>query len=87
MYAIIMTQSNLIYSLSILSRYYFNSNLMYVKTIIYVLKYIKKMFNYDIYYENKENLIKYIDVDFAKTMNDRCFIDDYVFFLSKNFIS
>ena len=87
MYAMIMTRSNLIYSFSILSRYCFNSNSMHIKAVIRVFKYIKKTFNYDIHYENKENLIKYIDVDFAKTMNDRCFIDDYAFFLSKDFIS
>ena len=80
MYAMIMTRSDLIYSLSILSRYYFNLNSTHVKTIIRILKYIKETFNYDIHYKNKENLIKYIDVDFAETMNDRCFINDYAFF-------
>ena len=69
MYAMIMTRSNLIYFFSVLSRYYFNLNLTHVKTIIRILKYIKETFDYDIHYENKENLIKYIDVDFAKTMN------------------
>ena len=87
MYAIIMTQSNLIYSFLILLRYCFNPNLTHVKTIIYVLKYIKKTFNYNIHYENKKNLIKYIDVDFAKIMNDHRFIDNYAFFLSKDLIS
>ena len=80
MYAIIMTQSNLIYFFSILSRYCFNLNSTHVKTVIRVFKYIKKTLDYDIYYKDKNNLIKYIDVDFAKTMNDRRFIDDYAFF-------
>ena len=87
MYAIIMIRSNLIYSLSILSRYCFNSNSTHVKAIIRVFKYIKETLDYNIHYENKENLIKYIDVDFAETMNDCRFIDNYAFFLSKSFIS
>ena len=87
MYAMIMIQSNLIYSFSVLSCYCFNLNSTHVKTIIRVLKYIKKTLDYDIHYENKEDLIKYIDVNFAEIMNDRCFIDDYAFFLLKNFIS
>ena len=87
MYAMIMTRSDLIYSLSILSRYYFNSNSTHIKAVIRVFKYIKKTLNYDIHYENKKNLIKYIDVDFAKIINDRRFIDDYTFFLLRSFIS
>ena len=83
----IMTRSDLIYSLSVLSRYCFNSNLTHIKAIICVLRYIKRTLNYDVHYENKENLIKYIDADYAETINDRCFIDDYTFFLSKDFIS
>ena len=82
-----MTQSDLIYLLSVLSRYCFNSNSTYIKAVIRVLKYIKKTLNYDIYYEDKEDLIEYIDVDYAKAINDRRFIDDYAFFLSENFIS
>ena len=82
----IMTRSDLIYSFSILSRYCFNSNLTHVKTIIRVFKYIKKTLDYDIHYEDKKNLIKYIDIDFAEIVNDRRFIDDYAFFLSENFI-
>ena len=51
------------------------------------LKYIKRTLNYDIHYENKENFIKYIDVDYIETINDRCSINDYAFFLLKDFIS
>ena len=87
MYVIIMTRSDLIYSLSVLSRYCFNSNSTHIKAAIRVLKYIKKTLNYDIHYENKEDLIKYIDADYAEIINDRRSIDDYVFFLSEDFIS
>ena len=82
-----MTRSDLIYSLLVLSRYYFNLNLTHIKAAICVLKYIKKILNYDIYYEDKEDLIKYIDVDYAEAINDRRSIDDYAFFLSKDLIS
>ena len=87
MYVMIMTRLNLIYSLSVLLRYCFNSNLIYFKAIIHVFRYIKKILNHDIHYEDKEDLIKYIDADYAETINDRCFIDDYAFFLSKDLIS
>ena len=86
MYAMIMTRSDLIYFFSVFSRYCFNSNSTHVKIIIRVLKYIKKTLDYNIHYENKKNLIEYIDADFAETVNNRCFIDNYAFFLSKNFI-
>ena len=87
MYVMIMTRSDLIYSLSVLSRYCFNLNLTHIKAVIRDLKYIKKTLNYDIHYENKKDLIKYIDVDYAETINDRRSINDYAFFLSENFIS
>ena len=87
MYAMIIIRLNLIYSLSILSRYCFNSNSTHVKIIIYVLKYIKETLNYDIHYEDKKNLMKYIDADFAKAMNNHRFINNYAFFLSKNLFS
>ena len=87
MYAMIMTRSDLIYSLSVLSRYCFNLNSTHIKAAIRVLKYIKKTLNYDIHYEDKEDLIKYIDADYAKTINNRRSINDYAFFLLKNLIS
>ena len=82
----IIIRSDLIYLLSVLSRYCFNSNSTHIKTVICVLKYIKKTLNYDIHCENKKDFIKYIDADYAKIINDRCSIDDYAFFLSENLI-
>ena len=82
-----MTQSDLIYLLLILSYYCFNLNLTQIKTVICVLKYNKKTLNYDIYYEDKKDLIKYIDVDYAEIIDSHCFINDYTFLLLKNLIS
>ena len=82
-----MTRSDLIYSLSVLSRYCFNLNSTHIKAVICVLKYIKRILNYDIHYEDKEDLIEYIDADYAETINNRRFIDNYAFFLSEDFIS
>ena len=87
MYAMIMTRSDLIYSLSVLSRYCFNPNSTHIKAVIRVLRYIKKTLDYDIHYKDKEDLIEYIDVDFTEAVNGRRSIDDYAFFLSKGFIS
>ena len=39
-----------------------------------------------IHYKNKENLIKYIDVNYAEVIDDRCSIDNNAFFLLKNLI-
>ena len=44
---IIMTRSDLIYSLLVLSRYCFNSNSTHIKIVIRVFKYIKRTLNYD----------------------------------------
>ena len=87
MYVMIMTRSDLIYSFSVLSRYCFNSNSTHIKAAIRVLRYIKRTLNYDIHYEDKKDLIEYIDADYAEAINDRCFIDNYAFFLSKDLIS
>ena len=63
MYAITMICSDLKFTLSIFFRYYFNSNLIHVKITTQLLCYVKKTLHFNIYYENKENLINYIDAN------------------------
>ena len=63
MYVIIMTRSDLKFALSIIFRYYFNSNSTHVKAATQLLRYVKKTLHHNIYYENKEDLMNYIDAD------------------------
>ena len=63
MYAITIIRFDLKFALSILFRYCFNSNSIYVKTVIKLLRYVKRILHYNIHYEDKTNLINYIDVN------------------------
>ncbi len=72
-YAITITQSNLKYALLILSCYCSNSNSIYTNAIIKLLRYVKELLYYNIYYKKNENLIEYTNIDFAKTINNRYF--------------
>jgi len=72
MYIITITRLDLGFALSMLLYYYFNSNSTYIYATICVLKYVKEILYYDIYYEENKNLINYIDVDFAKTIDNYC---------------
>lgn len=55
-----------------LSRYCSNLDNIYIKTIIRILKYIKEILYYNIYYKENNNLIDYINTNFVKAINNRC---------------
>ena len=63
MYAMTMTRFDLKFALSILSRYYFNSNSIHVKAATRFLRYVKETLHFNIHYEDKKNLMNYIDVN------------------------
>ena len=63
MYTITITRSDLKFAFSVLFRYCFNSNSTHMKTATQLLRYVKKTLYYNIYYESKEDLINYIDVN------------------------
>jgi len=69
-----------------LSRYCSNSNLTHIKIITRVLRYVKDTLHYNIYYKDKESLIEYTNTNFAKVINDRRFIKEYIYFLLNNSI-
>lgn len=52
--------------------YYFNSNFIYIFTITCILRYVKETLYYNIYYKKNKNLINYINIDFAKVINNYC---------------
>ena len=62
---------NLRFVLLMLSRYCFNSNSTHIYATTRILRYVKETLHYDIYYEENKNLINYINVDFAKAIDDR----------------
>ena len=58
-----------------LLRYCFNLNSTYIYIATRILRYVKEILYYDIYYEENESLINYIDVDFVEAINNRRSID------------
>ena len=62
-YAMIIIRFDLKFAFSILSRYCFNLNSIYMKVTIRFLRYIKEILHYNIRYENKKNLINYINAN------------------------
>ena len=87
MYAITMTRLDLKFALSVLFQYYFNLNSIYVKTATRLLRYVKETLHHNIHYENKKNLMNYIDADWTDAVNDRRSIKKYIYFLFNDFIS
>ncbi len=76
MYIITIIQSNLRFVLLVFFRYYFNSNLTHIKTVIHILRYIEKTSYYNIYYKNNNNFIEYIDANFVKAIDNCCSIKE-----------
>jgi len=56
-------------------RYCFNLNSTYIYIATRILRYVKEILYYDIYYEENKSLINYIDVDFVEAINNRRSID------------
>jgi len=71
-YIITITQSNLKFALLMLFYYCFNSNSIYIYTIICILKYVKETLYYNIYYNKNKSLIDYTNINFAKAINNCC---------------
>ncbi len=55
--------------------YCFNLNSIYIYIVTCVLKYIKEILYYSIYYNRNKSLIDYINIDFAKAINNCCLIN------------
>jgi len=58
-----------------LSYYCFNLNSTHIKIITRVLKYIKEILHYNIYYEENKNLINYTNINFVKAIDNCCSIN------------
>jgi len=66
-------RSNLRFAFSILLRYCSNSNFTHIYATTCILKYVKETLYYNIYYEENKSLINYIDINFAKAINN-CYL-------------
>ena len=60
------------FALSILLRYCSNLDSTHIYAITCVLRYVKEILYYNIYYEENKSLIDYIDANFAKAINNCC---------------
>ena len=89
MWAIIMTQLNLIYLILILSYYLDNSDKKHLALLKTVFRYISETLNVKLTFTNNtaDNLIKYTNADFAKAINSCKLTDNYMFILAKECIS
>jgi len=59
-----------------LSRYCFNLNFIHIYTITCILKYIKEILYYDIYYNKNKSLINYTNANFVKVVDDYCLTNE-----------
>ena len=84
-----MTQSDLIYLISILSCYLDNSNKEHLALLKTVFKYILETLDVKLIFINNtvDNLIKYTDADFAEAIDNYKLTNDYIFMLAKECIS
>ena len=75
----------------VLSRYYSNSEPIYIALVKQVLRYIFDTLNKDLVFDDSantpNNVVNYIDTDFAGTKTKRKFTSDYVFMLAGAAIS
>jgi len=65
-------QSNLEFALLMLLCYCFNLNSTHIYASTCVLRYIKEILYYNIYYEENKSLINYIDANFVKAIDNCC---------------
>ena len=86
-YAMTMIYFNLKFAFSVLLQYCFNLNSIYVKATTQLLRYVKKTLHFNIYYENKKNLMNYINANWANAVDNKRLIKRYIYFLFDDFIS
>ena len=63
MYSMIQIRSNICYAITILSRYNHNLNIKHIAAVKRVIRYIKRIINYNIIYNSDSELRNYIDAN------------------------
>ena len=91
MYTMTMTQPDIAFALSIVSRYCNNLNPIYVVAVIQILRYIKDTLDDGIIFREKPDtdldLIKYIGVDYGSAKEDKKSTSGWLFRLGKEVIA
>ena len=84
-----MTQSDLVYLMSILSHYLDNSGKEHFILLKTVFRYVLETLDVELIFTNNvaDNLIRYTDADFAEAIDSCKLTDDYVFMLVREYIS
>ena len=83
MWAVIITQSNLIYLMSILSCYLDNSDKEHLALLKTVFRYILETLDIELTFTDDvaDNLIRYTDADFTEAIDSCKLTGDYMFIL------
>src|SRR5947207_12450222 len=87
----IFIHSNIIFAIFKFSKYNFNSIIMHFKINLYILYYLKVIYNYYIIYKKSINIfifniINYFDLDFANNQDDRKLYINYIFLINDDII-
>ena len=83
------TRPDLVYSVSLISRYMSRPTELHLQAAKRILRYLKGTFDYGIMYKrmSTNDLIAYTDSDYAGDLNDRKSTSGYVFLLSSGAVS
>ena len=89
MWAAMMTQSDLTYSMLILSYYLDNSDKEHLALLKTVFRYVSETLDIELIFTDDaaDDLIEYTDADFAEAINSHKLTDDYMFMLAEECIS
>ena len=90
MYLIVCYRLDLVYTMSILSKYLNKPTREHLRAAKYVLRYLNKTVDLELVYKrrsNNNNLVRYINTDWTKDFNDRQLTSKYVFILNDTVIS
>src|SRR5437762_2671906 len=90
-YLSIFTRSDIIFAIFKFSKYNFNSIIMHFKVDLYILYYLKAIYNYYIIYKKSINvfifdIIDYSDLDFINDKDNRKSYINYIFLINDNII-
>ena len=88
MYVMMTTRSDIVFALSVTSRYCSNSNQTHVALITWIFKYIKDTLKVSITFEESIELevVKYSDADYNDAVDDRCSTKIWLFLLAEESI-
>ncbi len=88
MYVMMTTKSDIVFALSVTSRYCSNSNQAHVALITWIFKYIKDTLKMSITFEESIELevVEYSDADYNDAVDDRCSIEIWLFLLAEESI-